>query len=252
MLLDLLKQEGVHAHLHGEHLQGAIGELPAAGLVRLVVDDADYAKGRDIVQRWEASSPPDEPVPVRARVHGAPKPALWLLAGLCLGALATVLVMRTPVTEAGVDHDGDGVLDERWTYSATGVVLRYEVDRNLDGKIDYMAHYDRKGLMTTAEADDDFDGRFETRITFKENNPEVSETDADGDGYPEIIGHYQHGVLASISYLNPVNGQVRRVEHVKLGKLTTAEVDQDGDGILDTLETYDALNHVSQVSRIPR
>jgi len=252
MLLDLLKQEGVHAHIYGEHLQGAIGELPAAGLVRLVVDEADFDKGRETVMRWEASLPPDEPAPRREPDRASSKPLLWLLAGLCLGGLVTAAVMRTPVTEDGVDHNGDGVLDERWTYSATGTVVRYEVDRNLDGKIDYMGHYDRKGLLTSAEADDDFDGRFETHITFKDNNPEVSETDADGDGYPEIIWRYQHGVLESIAYLNPANGQTRRIEHVKLGKLTTAEVDQDDDGVLDTVETYDALNHVSKVSRITR
>jgi hypothetical protein len=63
MILDLLRQEGLTAHIHGEHLQGAIGEFPAAGLVRLVVDEADYAKAREVVERWDS----DQPQEVRPR-----------------------------------------------------------------------------------------------------------------------------------------------------------------------------------------
>src|SRR5690606_18757888 len=42
MLADYLKQEGLSAHVLGEHLQGAVGELPAAGLVRLMIPDEQY------------------------------------------------------------------------------------------------------------------------------------------------------------------------------------------------------------------
>jgi len=66
MLVDLLKQEGLHAHIHGEHLQGAMGELPAAGLVRLVIDEADHARARTLIERWE-SLQPAEPSEARPR-----------------------------------------------------------------------------------------------------------------------------------------------------------------------------------------
>lgn len=46
MLADLLRQQGIASTLLGEHLQGAIGELPAAGLVRLMVAEEDHETTR--------------------------------------------------------------------------------------------------------------------------------------------------------------------------------------------------------------
>ncbi|MFH1812766.1 MAG: DUF2007 domain-containing protein [Pseudomonadota bacterium] len=56
LLKDLLAQEGVPAVIHGEFLQGGMGELPAAGLVRLMVDDHHYDAGRAVIERWETST----------------------------------------------------------------------------------------------------------------------------------------------------------------------------------------------------
>lgn len=56
LLKDLLAQEGVPAVIYGEFLQGGMGELPAAGLVRLMVDDHHYGAGRAVIERWEAST----------------------------------------------------------------------------------------------------------------------------------------------------------------------------------------------------
>ena len=54
LLRDVLAQEGIEAHVLGALLQGAVGELPAGSLVRLVVDEADHAAGRAVVRRWES------------------------------------------------------------------------------------------------------------------------------------------------------------------------------------------------------
>lgn len=54
LLHDLLAQEGVPARIYGEFLQGGVGELPVAGLVRLMVDERDYAAGRALIARWES------------------------------------------------------------------------------------------------------------------------------------------------------------------------------------------------------
>jgi len=49
----MLGQEGVEAVVLAAFLQGAVGELPAGSLVRLVVDDGSWEAGRAIVARWE-------------------------------------------------------------------------------------------------------------------------------------------------------------------------------------------------------
>ena len=57
ILQGFLAQEGIATRVTGAYLQGAIGELPAQGLVRLLVDDSDYDRARIAIQRWEAASP---------------------------------------------------------------------------------------------------------------------------------------------------------------------------------------------------
>lgn len=53
VLQDVLRQHGISSFVSGEHLQGAIGELPAGSLVRLLVDDADWAPARRALEEWE-------------------------------------------------------------------------------------------------------------------------------------------------------------------------------------------------------
>lgn len=71
LLKDLLDQEGVPAVIHGEFLQGAMGELPAAGLIRLMVADEHYAAGRALIERWEAAAPADQDDSPEAAVRPA-------------------------------------------------------------------------------------------------------------------------------------------------------------------------------------
>jgi hypothetical protein len=85
MLSELLRQQGISAQVQGEHLQGGVGELPAAGLVRVVVDEADYLLARAVVERWDAEQPRDPPRPSQP----APERRWWtgFVTGLLLGAL---------------------------------------------------------------------------------------------------------------------------------------------------------------------
>jgi len=56
ILQDVLAQEGIATHVVGALLQGGVGELPAGGLVRLMVDEADHEAGRAVVRRWESGA----------------------------------------------------------------------------------------------------------------------------------------------------------------------------------------------------
>lgn len=165
---------------------------------------------------------------------------LWmLLLGLAVGVGGTYAFFRAPVSVDGVDHNGDGVLDEKWTYSPVGATTIYEDDRNLDGKADYVARYDRRGQVEHAEADDDLDGVFETRTTFLRGKVDVSEVDTDADGVADLVWRHRHGVVQTAEYLNVANGKPLRVEYFRLGKVQRAEVDTDRDGDLDAFRIYD-------------
>lgn len=74
LLKDLLAQEGVPAVIHGEFLQGGMGELPAAGLVRLMVDDHHYGAGRAVIERWEAGAAGDIADASQQAVHDDASP----------------------------------------------------------------------------------------------------------------------------------------------------------------------------------
>lgn len=248
MLVDLLKQEGIEAQVRGEALQGAMGEVPATGLVRLEVDEADHAAARGVIQQWEQT--PVEPTPAPARPPRS-RLALGLAIGLVVGVAATYAAYRAPVRQDGIDYNGDGQLDERWTYSANGMPLKYEIDRNLDGKIDYIATYDARGFMEAAEADDDFDGVFETRQWLRHGSVQMSVTDTDRDGYPDMRTNYNHGVTDSVEFINPASGKPLRIEHYTLGVLKYADIDSDRDGTLDTRVRYSPLGEITTREALP-
>lgn len=87
MVCDLLCQEGFAAQVQGAELQGGVGDLAAAGFVRVVVEEADYARARERVLAWEAAQPADAP----QRLPGL-SDRFWL--GLILGAVLGFLVAR--------------------------------------------------------------------------------------------------------------------------------------------------------------
>lgn len=57
MVLHLLQGAGIQAQVLGEILQGAMGDLPAGGMVRVVVDDTQEAEARALIADWEESKP---------------------------------------------------------------------------------------------------------------------------------------------------------------------------------------------------
>lgn len=63
MLVDMLASEGIEAHLLGQHLVGAMGELPACGLLGMVVADDDAGRARMLIAEYNAAQPVpgDEP-----------------------------------------------------------------------------------------------------------------------------------------------------------------------------------------------
>ncbi len=53
LLVDLLREAGLDAELHGAELIGGAGELPALGLVQVRVPAAQAEAARALIAAWE-------------------------------------------------------------------------------------------------------------------------------------------------------------------------------------------------------
>ncbi|MEP1214434.1 MAG: DUF2007 domain-containing protein [Marinobacter sp.] len=57
----LLQSRGIETHVGGHYLQGAMGEIGAAGFTNVHVEDEDYVHARALVAEYEAATPPAPP-----------------------------------------------------------------------------------------------------------------------------------------------------------------------------------------------
>jgi len=55
LVMHQLQQAGIEASIQGEFLQGGIGELPAAGNIRVMVDPKDEDEARRVIADWDAA-----------------------------------------------------------------------------------------------------------------------------------------------------------------------------------------------------
>lgn len=97
MVLNLFENAGLSGRIDGEYLQGGMGELPVMGLVRVMVDDADYDEARTIVKQWESDQTSPEPS-ITEKKSSSLKYAL-------------------------IDSTGDGVLDTRYEYDSNEEII---------------------------------------------------------------------------------------------------------------------------------
>lgn len=94
MILHLLQGAGIEGQVLGEHLQGGVGELPAAGLVRVVVEEAQEARARGLIADWERLQPPASTSPGASRRSLA---TTAFLVGAAVGGFVVWWALRTPV-----------------------------------------------------------------------------------------------------------------------------------------------------------
>jgi hypothetical protein len=81
----MLESHGLECRVDGEYLQGGMGELPpVSGLVRVLVDEADVAAARELIEQRDAAFPRAPPQEAPSR----PSLAFW---GLMLVLLAAAL-----------------------------------------------------------------------------------------------------------------------------------------------------------------
>jgi len=57
LLLAVLASEGIDGFLAGRHLLGAIGDLPAVGLLGLLVEDEEALRAQALIAAYNAATP---------------------------------------------------------------------------------------------------------------------------------------------------------------------------------------------------
>lgn len=245
VMLDLLKREGIQAQV-----LGSPGPLPGLEIYTLAVDKDDFDRAKEILDRWDAANPKPEHKPESRRGFDWINISAGALLGLALGIGGSYAYWSSSGSRQGIDHDGDGRLDETWTFSPNGLIIRTEVDRNFDGKIDYIVDYDSSGQARSCQSDEDFNGNFETVTSYERGNCKSCEVDADGDGFAERRCHFNDGVLKNIDIYDPKSRKIRRIEHFHLSAMTQADFDSDQDGRLDTRLRYTPFGDVASTEKI--
>jgi len=249
MIVHLFERSGIKAEIIGEHLQSGVGELPAHGNIRVVVDPSDAPKAKKLISEWEA----EQRAAPSTQTHETRKnPYSGLIAFLTGAGIASAFFLwayNSPVTTYTADYNRDGETDE-WVYWRGETVSRVDADRNHDGEVDSKFTYSPRNSVEKGEFDNDFDGTFEYVSEYKFAQPYLDEVDVNGNGQSDRRYHYVDGVLARIDMLRPSTRIVRKSQTFENGvALIEARWDSDNDGVLDTLIRYGPYEE--ELSRSP-
>ncbi|MCK4744413.1 MAG: DUF2007 domain-containing protein [Sulfuriflexus sp.] len=236
MVKNLLENEGVDSRIDGEYLQGGVGELQAIGAIRVVVEEDDYSKAREIIDEWESLQPDDDVADIKSTKTSSATNGFVLGVVLTIGV--TYFISGLSITTDGIDYNADGVLDEKWTYQ-NGRLKETTIDRNRDGNIDVIYSYDYSGIIKTAKFDNNFDGAFEVNTFYKNGNAISEESDTNNNSIIDYRVNYKNGVWDNVEFIDEQSGKVRKRQFYKLNKLVSDDYDTNGDGVLDSHYEYD-------------
>ncbi len=237
MICDLLARAGISARVDGEFLAGAGGDLPLGSSIKVRVAAERAAEARDVIDEWEKAQPAD-PATAAPQPRGLMRGPLWFFLGGICGAWFAYLGLNTPVSEDGMDYDGDGDYEISYRYAGKKPTLT-EYDRDNDGQTDARWRFDSHGLENVFESDDDFDGKFEWQYEVADGAFVSGARDADGDGKPELATRYSHGVLRSTDVFDAAGSRVVAREFYAGDRVTFTELDRDGDGNFEQRVDFD-------------
>lgn len=241
MISDLLRSAGIEASVFGQELQGGVGELPAAGLIRVMVPENQAAQARQVIQEWERSSTTSSHDHDPRRPFSTLRSSLFqfgsgIFAGVALTfLLAPDLVPSRHTAPLTADQNRDGAPDVWLKRDDKGQVVRQALDRNGDGREDKVTRLDR-GVPVAGREDSDFDGHFDSRWLYQWPDAEM-ERDLNRDGQVEYREVWRQGQLASQHWYDQA-GRTIRVAHYRHGQLIESETDLDGDGRIDARTRY--------------
>lgn len=218
MILHLLEQEDFNGTVDGEYLQGAVGELPAMGMIRVVVSDEDYEQASAFLKEWHAKQ-------ITLDEEKAPKIKNGLsfnwgyLGFFSLGVILSSFIVSgnyfTSFSIEGIDYNGDGVLEEKDIYKGNRI-QKTEIDTDLDGQVDTIYFYDSKGRLDHYQGDHDFNGTLETTGRFANNVFWAKESDTNGDGKIDLRYKYKKGILKELQFLDSDGSLIKNKNMVPL------------------------------------
>jgi len=239
MVLDLLEQAGIRGHIEGEHLQG-LEKLELGGFLRIVVDDEEYEIAKDIINSIEPSehlTKKQSPNPERNYFFR------YVMIGFVSGSIFVALIYYIPIVVEKYDLNSDGTPDGKSVYFDNRI-SRTELDRNFDGKVDFVFKYNTKGFVKTIKSDDNFDGVFETNTKYLHGNPSWSKSDTTGDGFQDYHMKFENGIIETITFVNPDTKKPTKIQNYIGPKLVSAELDTNGDGILNRSYEYNEIEEI--------
>jgi hypothetical protein len=248
MLVHMLGHAGIPAHIHGESLQLAVGDLPAGALLQLMVADEDYDQARALIVKWERDNAPSPAEPRTLYPVGV------AIAAFIVGALGGWFINER--IEAGqinflngaerIDTNGDGVDDLTYRYAPGGqYAVAMEADNNYDRRPDYALEYDALGLTRRHRTDRNFDGSYDEEGRYEDGLLVRVDVDTDGNGVPDVRNFYERGALKRSEQVDHAYGHVVRIDHFGPFHVERAEVDLDRDGFLETVRTYDRFGEIA-------
>jgi hypothetical protein len=236
MVLDLLEQAGIKGLIKNEQLQG-LERLDSGGFVGIYVDEDNVNNATKIIADMESQQPKQE-VP-RTPIEKT-NPFKYIFIGFMAGSMAVALYFYTPYVVQKFDNNHDGKADGKYV-SFGNRLSKCTYDRNFDGKVDLIYKYKWENELNSAESDDNFDGIFETFLKFSNGNISWSESDTTGDGFKDYRNEYKNGILNKAIFYDPKTKKPVKVQHYEGQKLVSAQIDTNGDGILNQTIEYNAI-----------
>lgn len=232
MLVHMLEQQGVEARLDGEYLQGGVGELPAAGLVTVRVEEADYEKAKDIIQEWEQAQPRSTEAETGKSRYGTS-----FFSGAATGAFFAWLILSDSNPLAGMDQNRDGFLEEKYSFLGQKVTQR-KSDRNGDQVYDAIVDWNKNGQVSQVQLDNNFDGIFDLQIRYTKGYPRTK-TYLDRNSEPVKVEYFDRGVLKKSEIFQSGTRKVVKRHFYSKGKLISSEYDSNADGEMDWQDNFD-------------
>jgi hypothetical protein len=256
LIRSLLEQDDIAAHIAGEPLQGALGELPPTmPSIRVQVAPEHVERARGLISSEDtARRVAHDEDEAKSASRGASRTPAFLL-GVILGGLAATVYWQepTPQTEAPTpqasrpaswDRNRDGRPDAWARYGADGVMVESSYDENLDGSPDLWNELDKAEEIATARYDSDFDGRADYWEDYEQGRARSYSSDNDGDGTRDEWGEFAGFNVKERTWSFGNDAIIDKRAVYENGRRVQEQYDRDRDGRFDETLFLDEFERV--------